>query len=275
MMRSITTYTNRTLRTLVACLMIGPLSFHANLNGIDPAFVWGADTADDKLVEANKKLEIANAKLAAVQQELDRLKVGDKPEAIPLDLTDFYGTLAAKFDESTRYPAWKVVPRGKQTFLNVPLQIGGNLALWGQANTNNGQVFREEVKGIPVKRTFESLYIYHAAFHQSPDGTRVYDVVFNFSDGSSENEPILYGDDVRDWYYFPRTEAVPLDPRSKLAWHGYYSDENVVQPLRFCLTAIENPKPNLEVVSIDLVSCKENSAGCIMAITTGKAGLIP
>jgi hypothetical protein len=46
------------------------------------------------------------------------------------------------------------------------------------------------------------------------------------------------------------------------------------RPLLFCLTAIENPMPFLEVKTIDLYSCKNRSAGVILAITAGRSGLM-
>jgi len=46
------------------------------------------------------------------------------------------------------------------------------------------------------------------------------------------------------------------------------------RPLCFILTAIENPKPFLPVKSIDLYSRKNRSAGVILAMTTGKSGLM-
>ena len=46
------------------------------------------------------------------------------------------------------------------------------------------------------------------------------------------------------------------------------------RPLLFCLTAKENPKPFLEVTSIDLISCKNKSAGHILALTAGRSGLM-
>jgi hypothetical protein len=87
-------------------------------------------TAGDRLTDANKKLAIANEKLATATAELERLKKStEQPVATPVDLTDFYRTLASKLDESDSFPAWSAVPRGTHTFLNVPLQIGGNLPL--------------------------------------------------------------------------------------------------------------------------------------------------
>ncbi|MEZ6034664.1 MAG: hypothetical protein R3C17_16340 [Planctomycetaceae bacterium] len=47
-----------------------------------------------------------------------------------------------------------------------------------------------------------------------------------------------------------------------------------IQSLRFCLTAIENPHPDRKVKSIDLVSSKNQSAGCILAMTLGRSTLM-
>jgi hypothetical protein len=37
---------------------------------------------------------------------------------------------------------------------------------------------------------------------------------------------------------------------------------------------MKNPQPILEVASIDLFSCKSQTAACIMAMTAGKSGLM-
>jgi len=66
----------------------------------------------------------------------------------------------------------------------------------------------------------------------------------------------------------------PTGPHSRLAWHGVYSSGRYTQPLRFCLTALKNPQPSLEVTSIDLYSGKSITAACIMAMTPGKSGLM-
>ena len=66
----------------------------------------------------------------------------------------------------------------------------------------------------------------------------------------------------------------PTGPNSRLAWHGEYSAGGKQQPLYFCLTALKNPKPFLEVTSIDLYSRKCNSTACIMAMTAGQSGLM-
>ena len=69
---------------------------------------------------------------------------------------------------------WRVVPRGSKTLGNVPLAIDGMLVLWGEGNAKSGAVFPEKVDDIPVNRVFDTLYVYHAAFYSSRDGSPVY-----------------------------------------------------------------------------------------------------
>ncbi len=61
-----------------------------------------------------------------------------------------------------------------------------------------------------------------------------------------------------------------------MVWRGDHPDSNPGFPikLRFFVTSITNPRPSLEVISISLVSAKGNSAGCILAMTTGPADLL-
>jgi hypothetical protein len=67
----------------------------------------------------------------------------------------------------------------------------------------------------------------------------------------------------------------PSSPNSKLAWIGQMNVQNGgIQQLRYCMTAIENPTPALAVSTIDLYSCKSRTVACIMAMTTGKTGLM-
>ena len=192
-----------------------------------------------------------------------------------LDLTAYYSTPASYFDQITAFPAWRVVPRGFQTFAHVPIQIDGMICLWGGGNAKMGLVFPEKRLGIAVNRKFETLYVYHATFFAAPNKTPVYELVFNYEDGSSVTNQVCYGSDVLDWFA-SRGKAVkgPTSPNSKLAWQGKLVLDGKAQPLRFCLTALKNPQPFTAVTSIDLYSCKSVSAACVLAMTTGRSGLM-
>ncbi len=192
----------------------------------------------------------------------------------PVDLTASYTTPASYFPKITSFPAWGTVPTGFQVFDNVPLQIDGMMCLWGEANAKQLKIiFPEQILGIPVNQEFETLYIYHGAFFTSPDKTPIYEVVFRYADDSTFTNQVLYGADILDWGVNTGRRMVrPSSPNSKLAWVGGTFKPGAKQPVCFCLTAINNPRPSVEVTSIDLYSCKNYSAGCILAMTTGRSG---
>jgi hypothetical protein len=128
---------------------------------------------------------------------------------------------------------------------------------------------------IAVNQKFQTLYVYHAAFFASPDNTPVYDVVFNYADSSTATNQVLYGADVLDWNVKrSRNARGPTGARSKVGWQGGTFTPGKNEPLRFIVTAIDNPQPATEVATIDLISCKSDSAPCILAMTAGKSGLM-
>jgi len=192
--------------------------------------------------------------------------------AAPLDLNDISDGSASTFHKS---PVWKGAPIGFQVFDHVPLQIDGFQLLWGAGNAESGAVFPEQVLGIAVNRRFETLYVYHCTFFGSTNNTPVYDLVFRYDDDYSVTNTIRYGVDVIDFNTRGSIpDAAPTGTNSKVAWVGGSFTPDGKRPLCFILTAIENPKPFLLVKSIDLYSCKNRSASVILAMTTGKSGLM-
>jgi len=206
-------------------------------------------------------------RIAAAKEERANVK-GEKTIAKHIaDPVDLTGHSAGN--------VWDFVPSGFQTFLNVPLQIDGMMLLWGAGGATNGMDLPEEITGITVGRKFETLYVYEGAFYPSPKGTPVYNIVFRYDDGSTATNSILYGQDILDWYAKGVKKAVgPSGPRSKLAWEGETERNGKNQKLCFCMTAVENPYPGTVVTSIDLCSAKHRTVAVILALTTGKSGLM-
>ena len=192
--------------------------------------------------------------------------------AVPLDLNDIYDRSASTFHKS---PVWEDTPIGFQVFHHVPLQIDGYQLLWGEGNAQTGGVFPEQVLGIAVNQKFETLYVYHCTFYGSPNNTPVYNLVFRYEDDYSVTNTIRYGIDTLD-FNTPGSikNAGPTGTNSKVAWVGGSFTPDGKRPLLFSLTAIENPKPFLQVKSIDLFSSKNRSAGIILALTAGRSGLM-
>ena len=201
---------------------------------------------------------------------VSKLATPVKVEADPLDLKEYCRFKADAFASVKQYP-WPSVPHGSQTYVGIPLKISGALILWGERNPNNP----EHVKDISVRRKFETLYVYNGAFFEGKKGLPVCEIVMHYSDGTSASDKILCGDDTRDWYADRKVLPMgPTGPRATLAWDVDAKHGGGTQTIRFCMTAIENPHPLKEVTTIDLVSPKTQTAACILAMTTGKSGLM-
>ncbi|MCI0361305.1 MAG: hypothetical protein L0211_22715 [Planctomycetaceae bacterium] len=196
-------------------------------------------------------------------------------EWVTLDLSKVLLMKAENFEKSTRHP-WPAVPRGSQNFAGVPVDIQGATMLWGQRNADAGLAYPEQITGIGCQQKFETLYILHATFYEAAAGQPAFDVVLNYQGGEKQTDTILCGEDSRDWYINNPYEKDlgPSSKRSTLAWTGKGKAGDREQAIRFCLTAIENKQPDRPVATIDLVSSKQQTAGCILAITVGKAGLL-
>jgi hypothetical protein len=192
--------------------------------------------------------------------------------ATPVDLTSYYGAPASAFEDSSGF--WAEIPWEFQVFRHVPLQIDGIIYLWGAGNAKSGAVYPEEVTGIAVNQKFETLYVYHCTFYGSPKNTPVYDLVFRYEDGDSATNTIRYGVDTIDFNTAGKRTAPPSSPNTKVGWVGSSFTTDGKRPLLFSLTAIKNPRPTIKVASIDLFSSKNQSAGIILAMTAGPAGMM-
>jgi len=228
------------------------------------AIVWGTAAMLALIVAALflQRHEIANRIMVAAGERAVANHI-----ATPIDLTASYASQDQGWD----------IPWGFQVFNDVPLQIDGSMYLWGEGNSKAGVDFPEEVLGITVKQKFDTLYVYHATFFSAPKNAPVYKLVFRYEDGSSVTNQLLYGSDVLDFnsnIKSGKPVAGPTSPNSRLAWVGGSFTPDGKQPLRYCLTAIKNPQPFLEMTTIDLYSCKGRAAGVVLAMTTGPSGLM-
>ena len=90
------------------------------------------------------------------------------------------------------------------------------------------------------------------------DGTRIAEYKVRYDDGTSETIPVVYGQDVRDWWF---TEASKGVSRGKVAWKG---DNELAKGfdirIRLYLTTWENPDPNKTVTAIDYVKTGDSVA---------------
>ncbi len=116
----------------------------------------------------------------------------------------------------------------------------------------------ERIDGIPVGKRCDRLHFLHATgFRALKDGTPIGHYEVHYADGTVELVKIVYGVDVRDWWDADGTMAVD---QGRMVWTG--SNQAIKQQspgaaqIRLFLSTWQNPRPELEVQSIDYVSYK-------------------
>jgi hypothetical protein len=171
------------------------------------------------------------------------------------------------------------MPMGEQVLEGVKFKIGPGLIQLGSKLMDS---FPEKVEGIKINHKFSKLHLLHATcFGGGPnqegdpghvkDGTLIGQYLVHFEDGSSEGIPIIYGEDVRDWWF---VGGEPGPSRGKVVWTGDngYATE-IGAHLRLYASSWTNPKPDKKVVRIDYVSRKSETPAapfCISMSVEGK-----
>jgi hypothetical protein len=154
------------------------------------------------------------------------------------------------------------LPGGQQSFGGVSFQIESGIIQLGSKVLEKQPA---KVEGIKVDRKFSKLHILHATQYGGgpnkegnpwfvKDGTTIGEYRVTYEDKGAINIPIVYGEDVRDWFYVGgEMETV----RSKIVWKGENEWSTAVgAKIRLYLTTWKNPMPDKKVVSIDYLGMK-------------------
>jgi RNA polymerase sigma factor (sigma-70 family) len=164
------------------------------------------------------------------------------------------------------------LPGGRQTFAGVRFTIEDGFIQLGSRRQKERKP--DKVEGIRVGRAFVKLHLLHATLYGAesiaskkgeedvsqfvPDGTPIAEYRIRYEDGTTETILVVYGKDVRDWFFRDNSEGVT---RGKVAWQG---DNDLAKRLgcriRLYLTTWENPHPNKRVRSIDYVKVGDTPA---------------
>ncbi len=184
---------------------------------------------------------------------------------VPIDLED---KATKRLADMNLLRLW----RGEHIFHGVKFNVGRGVVQLGS------KMFPEKpdmVVNINIDEHLAKLHFLHATgWGGGPslpgtethveDGTRIGEYKINYKDKTVETIPIVYGEDVCDWF-FREGEEPPT--RSKVAWTG-----NNIGALRYrCrvrlyLSTWENPKPESKIVSIDYIGRKDQSVAAPFCI---------
>ncbi|MFA7308163.1 MAG: beta-galactosidase trimerization domain-containing protein, partial [Hyphomicrobium sp.] len=142
------------------------------------------------------------------------------------------------------------IPTGKQTFYGVPYDIIDPAKNNGRSAVilkgGDSISFPQEVRGITVEKKAAALFFLHGAgwVRKAP----LFEYRINYEDSSSKTLQILPGKGAADWWK-PRDESI-TDPACRIAWIG----NNLSSEVGLYTYKWENPKPDLKIKSIDIIS---------------------
>jgi thiol-disulfide isomerase/thioredoxin len=184
------------------------------------------------------------------------------PEMV--DLTEhFHAALAETWHPGNQGNDLANLPSGIQQLQGVFFDIRGIVQLNGGGMVDmQGKNYPRRVQHIKVGRKCDRLHFLHSAGWAVEDGTLVGKYLLRYADGSRQALPIIYGEDIRDWWV--GTDKVVELKHAQVAWQGQTSNGNEV---RLYTRTWENPRPDIEVASIEFVSTMTRCAPFLVAIT--------
>jgi hypothetical protein len=167
------------------------------------------------------------------------------------------------------------LPSGVHTFAGVPFDVEGRLQLMGRNLIESGKRFPVIVKHIPISRQCARLHLLHGASAVRTLDKKIARIVLHYADGSQAKIGIRAGQDVLDWWGpIYNTEAgeerQTTSPGTELAWAGgnpWIKQRAPEFSLRLYRSTFANPRPDLEISSIDYVSTLTDAAPFLVGLT--------
>ncbi len=141
--------------------------------------------------------------------------------------------------------------------------IDGAIVVFG----TNAVQWPKEVEGIVVEGKAKFIYFLHATGWEQ-NGVPSYVFVMNYRDGKKEELEMISGFNSDDWCH----EEAPLEDKNSV-WGWVKKAGGPCGHAGLVTTKWENPRPDIWIDTIDVVSLELGSVPVIPAITLGEATL--
>jgi len=160
---------------------------------------------------------------------------------------------------------------GLQTFGGVRFDVRGLVHLSGHAVKREGQSYPERVSSIRVGRKCHRLHFLQATSWGTRAGDEVGSYVLHYADGERRELPIVFGRDLASYWFMGVPSAVKENGSAVVVWTGSRRARasNLSDLYSICLykSTRENPRPDVELESIDFVSSMSSAAPFLVALT--------
>jgi hypothetical protein len=204
------------------------------------------------------------------------LGADEKENVSFVDLTEWVNRNRAEDQHGFKGNNLSEFKSGIKRLLNVDFQIVDKFLSLGSKVEKR---FPLKIEGIKIDQAATRIRFLHGTGYGSygepgattyvKDGTPIGEYVVHFADETKLSIPIVYGEDVRDWWNWDKPFEVT---RGKVAWSGQnlFSREQG-QNIYLYLGTWENPKPDVNITKIDYVSTATTAAAPFcLAITLEK-----
>jgi hypothetical protein len=217
-----------------------------------------------------------------IQVPLDRdlfAKRDPRATVSQIDLTDFYtGELGETFygkvgtgvehdDDLSELPVGLISMGGVAFDVRGVIQVRRSEPLggpWELAASDDAV----RVDGIPVQQEAARLHLLLGTIQSEAERTIIGRLVLHYADGENRSLDLVYGRDVREWWYDPAKADAETTDRAKVVWTGLNPVANEYgRRLRLYLNTRENPRPGVKITTFDFVSAMSNSAPFLIAVT--------
>jgi hypothetical protein len=156
---------------------------------------------------------------------------------------------------------------GVHTFDGVSFDIRG-LVLLGSLHPALRYDYPSQVNGIPVGVSCSALHFLQATSWETAQDTVVGEDIIHYADHQLVRVPLIYGKNLADWWQWNDAPDV-LSSHARVAWRGgSAASRRVKSTLRLFDFRWQNPRPEIEVTSIDFKSAMTVCAPFLLAITS-------
>jgi len=161
------------------------------------------------------------------------------------------------------------LPDGLLELGGVRFDARGIVQLSSTELRNLDPSYPERIDGIAVAQTARRIHFLHGVGWLERDGIEVARYIVHFDDGAQAEVPVVYGEHVRNWQFWPegvageRGGAEPVWRGPQERWRTLWPNAGV----RLYRTTWVNPRPDVAIRSLDFISTMTTSAPFLIAVT--------
>jgi len=189
----------------------------------------------------------------------------DSARFFPVDISRYATTEWTVFRP---WITWNGPPGGLQPLDGVPFQIDGVIQFKSLNPKALGDLLPTRVKGIAVGRRFTTLHLLHCSeFPEAPREPAV-KLILHYFDQQEREFVLRYGVHFEDWYH-PLQGLASADTTTHNAWIAPPpTDQRGPWGTALWHTTLVNPRPEVEVVSLEVRSLFSQARYTLVAATT-------